>query len=359
MKVLHVAHSSEYGLGRYLADLVDVQRQAGWDVWVAGHPAADIRARVIASGAGWLHWRASRQPGPSTAAEVRALRAVARRVEPDLFHLHSSKAGLAGRLLLRGRRPTIFQPHAWSFFAVDGTRRSLALAWERFAGARWSNVLLCVSEDERRRGEAAGVRGPFAVVPTGVDTGLFHPAPKPPGSPPTAVCVGRLAVSQKGQDVLLAAWPAVVERVPDARLVLVGDGPDRAALEMIAPASVEFTGRVDDVVRRYHAADVVVQPSRYEGLSLTVLEALACGRPVVAADAEGMREVIGDAGAVVPVGDADALARALIERLEHPERAALEGEAARQRVEGSYSRSRWADRMLDLARDVVTQAPSR
>jgi glycosyltransferase involved in cell wall biosynthesis len=359
LRVLHVAQTSEYGLGRYIADLVGEQVRAGWEVAVAGDPASEVRGRVVESGAAWLPWVASREPGPSVWREIRALRVVVDGMAPDVVHLHSSKAGLAGRLALRGRRPTIFQPHAWSFFAVEGVRRKLTVGWERF-GARWADAVLCVGDDERRQGEEAGIRARFRVVPSAVDAELFHPAPRVEGQPPTAVCIGRLSVWQKGQDLLLAAWPAVVAAVPDAQLVFVGDGPDRGVLEAGAAGlpSVVFAGHQGDIVPWYQQADVVVQPSRYEGLSLTVLEALACGRPVVAGDATGMRETIGDAGAVVPVGDVAALAAAVIERLEHPRRAALEGKAARQRVEEKFSRRLWASALLDLTEQVSRRAPS-
>lgn len=77
------------------------------------------------------------------------------RLRPDVLHAHSAKAGLAGRLAVRGGVPTVFQPHAWSFDAVGGATAALALRWERF-GARWADRVLCVSEAERRAGEAEG-----------------------------------------------------------------------------------------------------------------------------------------------------------------------------------------------------------
>lgn len=352
LRVLHVAQSSEYGLGRYIADLIEEQVKVGWEVSMAGDPASEIRPRVVGAGAAWLPWEASRQPGPSIVGETRRLSALIRGLRPDVVHLHSSKAGVAGRLALRGRLPTIFQPHAWSFFAVEGLKRPATVAWERL-GARWADAIVCVSDDERRQGNAAGINGRWRVVISGVDTDLFTPVPRAHGQPPTAVCLGRIAVAQKGQDVLLEAWRRI--DVPGARLVFVGDGPDRAALEAQAPDSVSFVGHQDDVAPWYQQADVVVQPSRYEGLSLTVLEALSCGRPVVAGDAVGMREVIGDAGAVVPVGDVAALAAAVKERLENPKRAAKEGEAARQRVEGSFSRRRWAEEMVGLTAEIAAR----
>ena len=96
---------------------------------------------------------------PQVAAETRRAYRLIRRVAPDVVHAHSAKAGLAARLALRGRVPTVYQPHAWSFEAVEGRTAGLARAWERWA-ARWTDRVLCVSEAERRTGERAGVAAP-------------------------------------------------------------------------------------------------------------------------------------------------------------------------------------------------------
>ncbi|WP_308800513.1 glycosyltransferase, partial [Streptomyces sp. NEAU-H3] len=212
-------------------------------------------------------------------------------VRPDLLHLHSAKAGLAARLAVRGALPTVFQPHAWSFEAAGGPVGAFARHWERY-GARWADRLLCVSEAERRTGEQAGVRGEFAVLPNGVDLTAFRPEGGRYAygdGAPLVVCVGRLC-RQKGQDVLLRAWPAVREAVPGARLVLVGDGPDEAALRQQAGAGVEFAGTARDCARWYRAADLVALPSRWEGMALAPLEAMACGRALVLTDTGGARE---------------------------------------------------------------------
>jgi glycosyltransferase involved in cell wall biosynthesis len=362
--VLHVAQSSEYGLARYLASLLEDEQAAGWELVMAGDPASALVARIPA-GVRWVDWRASRDPGPSVAGEVRALARIVRSVEPDVVHLHSSKAGLAGRLALRfrsggGPPPVIFQPHSWSWFAVDGWKRAASLRWER-TGARWADVVLCCSESERAEGAAAGVRPrAWRVVTNAVDVDRFSPGPSAVVDPggPLVVCTGRLTMRQKGQDVLLRAWPAVAAEVPTARLVFVGDGPDRAALSEMAQgmAGVSFSGEVPDVVPWLRAATVVAQPSRYEGLSLSVLEALACGKPVVATDAVGMREVIADAGAVVPLEDSAALAAALVARLQDPARVAAEGERARDRAVSHYSRTAWRESMLALTAEVAAGA---
>jgi glycosyltransferase involved in cell wall biosynthesis len=174
---------------------------------------------------------------------------------------------------------------------------------------------------------------------------------------PTAVCVGRLA-PLKGQDQLLAAWPAVLAEVPAARLVLVGDGPmaDRwRALPAAGHESVRWQGHSDAVVDWYAAADVVVLPSRAEGMALVPLEAMACGRPVVAFDVGGVRQSVADCGAVVPAGDVPALAAAVATRLAEPIRAKREGRLARRRAESLFGSDRMGDQIATLVDKITSR----
>ncbi|WP_407697330.1 glycosyltransferase, partial [Streptomyces kebangsaanensis] len=298
-RVLHLTQPVDGGVARVVADLVRAQSAAGLDV-TAACPDSALTTRLRALGADVRHWEATRSPGPSLVREVRHLARLVDEVRPDLVHAHSAKAGLAGRLAVRGRIPTVFQPHAWSFEAVGGTTAALALRWERW-GARWAARVVCVSEAERATGVRAGIDARFTVVPNGIDLEHFHPAEPGPAraglaplagldpAAPLVVCVGRLC-RQKGQDVLLRAWDAVVREVPGARLALVGDGPDDDRLRELAPPSVLFAGAVADARPWYRAADLVVLPSRWEGMALAPLEAMACGRPVVVTDVDGARE---------------------------------------------------------------------
>ena len=328
---------------------------------VASPPEGDLPRWAPAAAARHFSWAAGRSPGPGVLRETASLRRIVRSFAPDVVHLHSAKAGLAGRLALRGRIPTLFQPHAWSFLAVTGPVARAALRWERFA-ARWADAIVCVSRAERDQGVAAGVSGAWEIVPNGVDLDRFTPGDarearqrlgEAPG--PLAVCVGRLS-RQKGQDVLLRAWSDVGARVPEARLVLVGGGPDEAELRAAAPSGVSFAGVSDDVVAWLAAADVVVVPSRWEGMSLSMLEALAAGRSVVATDVSGAREAVtDDSGAVVAVEDAGALADALIERLEDPTLSEAEGRAARSIAEERFGLERNAQEMLRVYRDVFAR----
>ncbi|HYU56512.1 MAG TPA: glycosyltransferase, partial [Actinomycetota bacterium] len=254
MRVLHVSQPVEGGVGRWVAALVAHQRALGWDVVIAAPGAGELSARAAAAGAAVRSWEASRSPGASVPGEVRRLRRIVRAAAPDLVHLHSSKAGLAGRLALRGRVPTVFQPHGWSFYAVTGATRRAAVVWER-AGARWADRILCVSAGERARGSAARIRARWAVIPNGTDveaialpTERARAALRPRlgvGPGPLVVFVGRIDRA-KGPDVLLDAWPAVTAAVPEARLMVVGEGPLLPALAARVPAGAGLAGHRDD-----------------------------------------------------------------------------------------------------------------
>ncbi|MFJ4963948.1 glycosyltransferase [Streptomyces sp. NPDC088729] len=324
LTVLHLVQPVDGGVARVVTDLVRAQAGAGMRPVVACPPGSPLAREAAAAGAQVRGWSATRAPGPRLAGEVAAARRIVRSCRPHVVHAHSAKAGLAGRIAVRGRVPTVFQPHAWSFEAVQGRTAELALGWERF-GARWADHILCVSESERRTGQEAGIAARWSVIHNGIDLARFRPggdaertaaraalpplARTPPGSP-LVVCVARLT-RQKGQDVLLRAWRRM--RVPGARLVLVGDGPEEAALRRAAPADVVFTGACEDVLPWIHAADVLVLPSRWEGMALAPLEAMACGRAVVMSDVGGARESLppGQGRCLVPPEDPAALARAL------------------------------------------------
>jgi glycosyltransferase involved in cell wall biosynthesis len=362
LSILHVSQPTEGGVGRYVADLVADQVVRGWQVTVASPTYGDLADQSASAGARHVPWTAGRMPGPSSVLHALSLSRIVERERPDLVHLHSSSAGLSGRLAVRGRRPTIFQPHAWSFEAVRGPVRTAAVAWERM-GARWATAIVCVSEAEQRRGEEHGIEARWVVARNGVDLTAFSEGTAEErsaarrrlelGEGPLVVCVGRLC-RQKGQDVLLDAWPEITSRVPDAQLVLVGDGPDAQALHRRAGSGVRLVGRRTDVDGWLAAADVVALPSRWEGMSLGMLEAMARGRSIVATDVPGALEALDDeAGAVVPPEDAPALAEAIAVRLLDPVRAVAEGRRARKRAEQAFDLSATTARIAGVYEELL------
>lgn len=329
-------------MARVVADLASDQVRRGWEVTVACPERGPLMAWAGAAPARTIRWDATRDPGVHSLGEITRLARVIQQVDPEVVHLHSSKAGLAGRLAVRGRRCTLFQPHGWSFEAVTGPMRRGIILWERIATG-WSDAIICVSAAEMDRGKLMGIRARYRVAPNGIDLARFPYANEDErvaarrrlglDSPAVVVGLGRLHRA-KGQDVLLDAWPIVLTSVPRARLVLVGDGPERKSLAQRRVPQVSFVGNQDDVADWLAAANVVALPSRWEaGLPLAAIEAMACGRSVVATDAIGIREGLGgDSGAVVPIDDGVALAGAIVQRLRDPATARREGQSGRRRV---------------------------
>ncbi|AZM54527.1 glycosyl transferase family 1 [Streptomyces sp. WAC 01529] len=371
-RILHVSQPVDGGVARVVTELAAAQAAAGLDVHVACPAEGTLPRALDAAGRGVRGhpWAASRSPGPGLRTEVAELNRVIDAVRPTLVHAHSAKAGLAARLALRGRVPTVFQPHAWSFEAVGGGTALLARFWERRA-ARWTDRVVCVSEAEWITGRRAGIAGSYVVVPNGVDVDHFSPGasrrardrllPTDFAPAPLVVCVGRLC-RQKGQDVLLRAWASVTARVPGARLVLVGDGPDAGRLRAGADASVTFAGAARDTADWYRAADVVVLPSRWEGMALAPLEAMACGRPVVVTDVNGARESLPSAGrahGLVPPEDPAALARALVALLRDAELRDALGRRGRRHVLDHHDARRAADAIDVVYRELLGAAPTK
>jgi glycosyltransferase involved in cell wall biosynthesis len=194
-----------------------------------------------------------------------------------------------------------------------------------------------------------------ARIPNPVDTALWGSGDRGAGRaalgiPSDAQVVawhGQVQLWRKGLDTLLDAWASLADGRPESerRLVLVGSGEDlgevRRRIEAeslpgvhIVDSWVQDRRRLADVLA---AADVYAFPSRHEGLAVAPIEALAAGLPVVASDARGAADAVGDAGLVVPTGDTRALAAAIGQLLADPERRAELGRRARARAEEHYS----------------------
>jgi glycosyltransferase involved in cell wall biosynthesis len=171
--------------------------------------------------------------------------------------------------------------------------------------------------------------------------------------------VGRL-VYQKGHEFLIRAMPSVLGRHPQAKAVICGEGTLRGALraqiaELRLEDSVFLAGNRPDIDRFLNTADIFVLPSRWEGLPVALLEAMAVGLPVVATHVEGVEEVIenGDQGLLVPPEDAEALAAALIELIGGGEARRRMGDAARRRIKEFYTVDIMCGKYLRLMSDLM------
>jgi glycosyltransferase involved in cell wall biosynthesis len=149
---------------------------------------------------------------------------------------------------------------------------------------------------------------------------------------------------EKGQDVAVAAAALLAQTMPQAKMILAGDGPLLNELRKGAPDNVTFPGFVADRPAFFAALDLFIMPSRSEAWGLAALEAMANGVPVIASDIGGLREMVGDGspGFLVPPGDASALARQISFAASHPDVLRVQGEKARERT-----RMFTVDRMIE------------
>jgi glycosyltransferase involved in cell wall biosynthesis len=195
------------------------------------------------------------------------------------------------------------------------------------------------------------------LIPNGVDITRFTP-PRVDASinerAQVVVCVSKLRY-QKGIDVLLQAWHLVHQHAPQARLIIVGNGPLQAQLERLAQTldiadSVQFTGLQSDVTAQLHRGSLAVLSSRWEGMPNAVLEAMACGLPCVATRVSGSEDIIqhGVNGLLVEPEDFQGIAQALLTLLRDPVLAQKYGQAALETIERHYSLEQMMDKYIAL-----------
>jgi glycosyltransferase involved in cell wall biosynthesis len=350
-RILVVSEPMEYGVLSYLQRVFDGLDRSRWELGLVCSPRrmAPQGHRLVGSlGARGLRVRMLPFHRGAGAGDLRAtlgLLAEARAFRPDLVHLHSTKAGLVGRIVAAVLGvAAVYTPHGTSWEYTGRALGALQLGLER--GLRRTTALLvsvCPAEARAFIDTVGFDPAQVRVVPNGV------PVPPPDvlrdvrrharkllgiqDDEVWLVFVGRLT-AEKGLDVLL---DALAEDVGAHGLLVVGDGADRPQLEATALRSrsrtqVRFCGYQTDVSGFLAAADVFVQPSRSEGLPFTLLEAMAHGLPSVCSDVGGIAQAVGTTGVVVPPARADALAASVRALANDPARRGALGDAARARV---------------------------
>ncbi|HEV3162392.1 MAG TPA: glycosyltransferase family 4 protein [Isosphaeraceae bacterium] len=337
--------------------------------WIPAYPREDVVRGIR------IHrWVNTSKAGPLfgisfVAGVIRALRRL--RSEFDVVHTHQglweAVATGAGRGWLRGA-PTLVQPASSGSY---GEARELA----RTRGSRLLRRLIlrnqafaAISADIEREWQALGVPADRIVrMASGVDAEHFRPGPSRLDSHlphrPRVVYTGRLH-AQKNLSLLIEAWRAVVAST-GAHLILVGGGllggrEARAELEAQARSlsiadHVHFTGTVADPAEYLRAADAFVLPSVAEGMSNSLLEAMATGLPCLASSIGGNTDLLtdGKTGLLVPPNDRDAWSNALTQVVRDKELARRLGAAARGRVENEFALTVVVDRYLELYRRLL------
>lgn len=307
-------------------------------------------------------------------ADIRALGAVRRLLvehQPAILHSHMAKAGSIGRLAARTmpRRPRTV--HTFHGHVLEGyfspSVQSAFTAVERQL-ARTTDVMIAVSPEIRDALLDLGIgrASQFHVVPLGLDLGPFLSVRRPAGTlrahlglGPEVPLVGMLGRLVPIKDV--ATMLAAISRLPGVHLAVLGDGElrpklTRQAVDMGLADRVHFTGWWADVAAAMSDVDVVALSSRNEGTPVSLIEASACGRPVVATRVGGVPEVVkeGVSGHLARAGDVEGIAVLLDRLLEDPEARRRMGEAGREHVRERFSHERLLRDIRDLYSDLCS-----
>ena len=342
---------------------------------VLGLRALGHRAMLIAHAAGELRQRAKEgleliPLAPKMEMDLSAawrLSRLIKQLRPDVLHAHDphavAMAALALSMSTQLHKPPLVASRRVDFHLTDN------------AFSRWKyrqvDLFICVSEAIRRMLIGDGVPASRVVtVNEGIDIGHVEAAPKadlhselwlPHNSP----IVGNVAalVPHKGQRHLIEAAALVVKKVPDARFVIAGEGELRPSLErQIKEHHLEkhvfLAGFRPDILSVHKAFDIFVMSSVTEGLGTSLLDAMACGKPVVATTAGGMPEVVidGRTGLLVPPRDHAAMADAIVRLLQDPVARAEMAAAGEARVRAKFSVERMVDDTLNVYRRAAMHA---
>jgi glycosyltransferase involved in cell wall biosynthesis len=356
-RVAHVT-TADVSLRYLLLDQLLAIRERGYDVTGVSSPGPE---------AGFLESRGIRHaPIAMTRrltpfADLRSLAGLYRLMRRRRFtivHAHNPKPGLLAQVAARLAGVPVVVNTVHGFYFHERTRpavRGFYVALERIA-ARCSDLILSQSEEDVETARREGIAPPPRILRlgNGIDVERFDPARiglegrrrtrKALGIEPDAPVVGFVGrlVKEKGVAELLAAARLVTRRVPHARFLVVGDTdpekPDRLTLDAVREldptGAFVFAGFRQDVPELYHSMDVFVLPSHREGFPRAPMEASAMGLPCVVTDVRGCRQAVKHRGNgfLVPVGDANALADAVLAVLADPGLARRLGEEGRRRA---------------------------
>ena len=346
MRVVHVARGRDWrgGERQVLRLMLALAREP--ELEQSLFTAADCPLARAAADSGLVVHPAVWRAGADPRALVGLHRLLRRTDPPRLLHAHDSHALLLAHFAGR-----------WQQAPVIATRRSANVPGRHGPWPRTTRVIAIsrAVEQALRAGGVAADR--ISVIPSTVPVARLAAQARTRALDGPVVAIGALT-REKGHDVLLAALPLVLERVPSTRLVIAGTGPAHAALVRQAAAlglaeQVELLGAVEDIPALLRQAVVLAHPSRREALGTVVLEAMALGVPVVASRTGGLIELLsGGAGLLVEPGDPKALAGALLTILTRPDTASALAMTGRIRVD-DYDEAGMTGRVTQVYRSAL------
>jgi glycosyltransferase involved in cell wall biosynthesis len=304
--------------------------------------------------------------------------AILQRIQPDVVHTHSSKAGIIGRFAASrvGGTPIVVHTiHGMSFNRTQSWMEQSIYRFLERRAARLTDCIVTVADAMIEQAVEAGIapREKFRTVYSGMQTDWFSPAlydraaiRRGWGFADEHVVVGAIArlFRNKGYEKLIPAMAAAAERAPSLRFVWVGDGAQRADYEEELTFrglrdKTHLTGLVapNEVARMAAGMDMLVHASQWEGLPRAAVQALLMEVPVISFDIDGAPEVVipGQTGILVPLNDVDALAAAVIDLAGDPQRRQRFGETGRQTCLQQFDWRYMVDQLEAIYRELTTR----
>lgn len=370
--VIYVVSEDWYFLSHRLP-MARAAKRAGFDVHVATHVSDGGQA--IRNEGFTLHHlklRRGRIAPWQTAIAIRSLRTLYRNVRPAIVHHVALQCVVIGSLAAKGLPVACVNALTGlgytftSYTARAKLIQPIVSAMLRWLLNREHGIALVQNRDDEESLVSLGVdRGHVALIPgSGIDADEFKPAPEPEG-PITIGFAGRL-LDDKGIRTLVEAFRLLQARGWQFNLLIAGErDPANPAsvtqreVELWATeAGVEVLGQIKRIETLWQRAHIAVLPSRREGLPKTLLEAAACGRPMVATDVPGCREIVvpDETGLLVPPDDPTALAEAISKMAASATLRARFGTAARKRVIEKFSADAIGAQIVDLYRRLERNA---
>ncbi|MES2489429.1 MAG: glycosyltransferase [Pseudomonadota bacterium] len=360
LKVLHVAETLPGGIATYLRDLLPlhIADPAIGEIRVLAPQDQLTHLKVLPADMLYGYARSGRNVG-SLWNLVVALRAQAAEFRPQIIHLHSSFAGVIGRLLRpwlpKGVR-IVYCPHGWAFSRDDSRISRLAYIWAERCLASRANAWVAISQHELDAAVAVGIRADHAhLINNGVRDSQSVTVTAAPAFDSTylnLLFVGRHD-RQKGLDTLLSAMAQLLEK--RVRLYIAGAGVVSRATKQENTDNIFWLGWLaeDELIAHYRACDAIVVPSRWEGFGLVAIEAMSASKAVIAARTGALSEIVDDGrtGRLVGAENSNELAQVLMET--NREELTRWGAAGRKKYTEKYDVVRVSHELSMLYQDLL------
>ncbi|MFB3894709.1 MAG: glycosyltransferase family 4 protein [bacterium] len=371
IRVLHLISSSNIGGSpKHTLLLCQELDKLGCATLIISPPAGSFESEIKQSGISWEPVNLNSAFRSSLYPE---LLQIINQHQINLIHTHELKADYIGmRIAKKTGLPLITTIHNMiNKGPLPVWKKMIYIRLSRYLAQRQHKIIV-VSEAVRQNtihalhipaGKIITVRNGTKIYPLNPNLNITSIRQQLGLNPqaPVIACISRLIPVQKGHRYLLLAAQQVIKQKPEAQFLIVGDGTIRNALVELATqlkiqSNIHFTGWQSNIQDILASIDICAVPSLWDPLPRIVLEAMVAGKPVVASNIDGIPEAVvdGETGILVPPADENSLAKAIVELLEHLEKAEQMGEAGRNRAIAEFSSERHAQEVLKVYQEILS-----